>query len=882
MMKTLALYSRYALRSFMRGRSRSFFGAFCVAVGVASVVALGLVGANFQHTISSNGQKINRGDLSVNPAAMNGFTARQYAYFAQLKARGEIVDYTTRLQTGAQIRKPGNSGDNLLARMTGVDPTKFPFYDQINATDPSGKPLAALLASPADAAVGQSTYDKLHLRVGAPIAVDTPDGTFHYAVTGIVPNTAPDPSTTPFSSDLVMVNSASLVNSFAKQGIAAGTVYVKTAGVAQALRVKRELIRRLGDFNITVTTASDAAKNARANPKTFDRFFRLMGLVAVVIGGIGIINTMLVAARRRTREIAVLKAVGMKSRQVVLVFMMESLILGAIGTAVGMLLGIGASVEVTQATGGITGASIPWSLDVPALASGAVIGILATVVFACMPVIRASGSRPVAALRSDAARMSKLGWRRSVALVVGLAALSGIGAVLYTGLASGTRAIEIGAIAGIGALVAGALLTRVFIGVVWLISKSPSMGRLSVRMALRNMGTQRSRLGSTLLALFIGMLALGVVSIVSESLKASGDAYITKLNTNVFIQAHEDAASRQAVNRELSRLQGIQHRDDGAYDTAITLTSVNGMSAGALLYQALNARDPSGHSKFARDDVVQAAGMASGGIEAHDPRTFDNYLTMAAGRTLSTQDIGTDHVVVAAKLAKVLGFGVGARLGFSEGSRTIPFTVVGVITDKALLVDNQTMADLRYLQRMGLTTPGPKHFVFISLMIAKSLLKSDITALQRRLPHAVVVDVSSFSSQIGDFVDKLALLPEVIAILCLAAGGVIIANTVALGMIERRNEFGVMKAVGARRRSILQFLAVEHAVIGFIGGATGVVVAMLAAGYVDRSALYMTTSYDWRTLGGLVLLGIALALGASALTAYPASSEKPLRALRHE
>jgi predicted lysophospholipase L1 biosynthesis ABC-type transport system permease subunit len=879
-MKALALYSRYALRSFLRGRSRSFFGAFCVAVGVASVVALGLVGANFQHTISRNGQKLNRGDLTVSPAAMNGFTARQYAYFAQLKAQGKIVDYTTRLQTGAQIRKPG--GDNLLAHLTGVDPTKFPFYDRIDAIMPAGKSLSALLATPADATVSQSTYDKLHLRIGGPVTVDTPDGTFHYTVTGIVPNTAPDPSTNPFSNDFVMVNGASLLSSFAKQDVAAGTVYVKTAGVAQALRVKRELIRRFGDFSITVTTASDALKNAKTNPQTFDRFFKLMGLVAVIIGGIGIINTMLVAARRRTREIAILKAVGMKARQVVLIFMLESLILAALGTAVGMILGIAASFEVTGATGGITGTSIPWTLDLSALVSGAVIGIVATVVFACIPVIRASGSRPVAALRNEAAKMSKLGWKRSLALVLGLAALTGIGAVLYTGLATGAQAIEVGAIAGIGALVVGGLLTRTFIGLVWLVSKLPSMGRLSVRMALRNMGTQRSRLGSTLLALFIGMLALALVSVVSQSLKAAGDDYITKLDTNVFVQAHEDPASRAAVNRELARVPGIRHRDDGAFDTGIALTSVNGVSTTTLLYQALGQRDKAGHLKFTRDAVVQAAGTASGGIEAHDPRTFENYLIMASGRTLSTQDIGTDHAVVGAQLARVLGISVGTRLGFTEGNRVIPFTVVGIITDKALVVSSGIMADLHYMKRIGLTSPSEKHFSFISLMIDKSVLKSDITALQRRLPHAAVVDVSSFSAQISAFVDKLALLPQIIAILCLAAGGVIIANTVALGMIERRNEFGVMKAVGAKRRSILQFLAVEHAIIGFIGAASGVAVAMLAAGYVDNSALYMATSYDWRTLGGLVLLGMAIALGASALTAYPASSEKPLRALRHE
>jgi predicted lysophospholipase L1 biosynthesis ABC-type transport system permease subunit len=66
-MSTLSLYLRYAVRSFIRGRSRSLFGVFCVAVGVASVVALGLAGGNFKSAVTANAQKQNRGDVSIVP-----------------------------------------------------------------------------------------------------------------------------------------------------------------------------------------------------------------------------------------------------------------------------------------------------------------------------------------------------------------------------------------------------------------------------------------------------------------------------------------------------------------------------------------------------------------------------------------------------------------------------------------------------------------------------------------------------------------------------------------------------------------------------------------------------------------------------------------------
>jgi ABC-type antimicrobial peptide transport system permease subunit len=426
------------------------------------------------------------------------------------------------------------------------------------------------------------------------------------------------------------------------------------------------------------------------------------------------------------------------------------------------------------------------------------------------------------------------------------------------------------------------LLTQVFVLLVWLISKLPSMGRISVRMALRNMGTQKRRLGSTLLALCIGMLVLSTVTILSQNLKAAGQATLHRLNTNVFVQSTQDPSMVRRVDRETARIPGVSHRDIGADDSALTLSSVNGTNLNALLRRALKG-DARGKHKFDKSSVSEAAGIATQGIQGHDPRTFGStYLTISAGRSLATQDVGTNHLVVPAKLADPLGIIVGSHLVFSEGKRRIPFTVVGIISRKTFLVFNSTLVDLRYMQRLGLTTPDARHDQAVSLMISDKFLTPDIKTLQQRLPHAQVVDVSSFSSDINTYVDNLAVFPEILAVLCLVAGAVIIANTVALGMIERRHEFGVMKAVGAKRRGILQFLAVEHAIIGFVGAGVGVALAIAAATVLDRSLLYMSTSVNWLTIGGMVLLGIALALGASALTALPASSEKPLRALRYE
>jgi ABC-type lipoprotein release transport system permease subunit len=183
-MDKFILYFRYALRSFIRGRSRSLFDAFCVSVGVASVVALGMAGGNFQSAMTGSAQKQNRGDISVSPPGQS-LSLNQYAVFAQMKAEDRITDYTPRLQDDAILRATGKHDFSTIGSLTALDPTKFPFYDAITADQPAGVSLAKLLSHPNHAAVGHDVFTSLHLTVGGQFAVDSKRGFSHvYTVLG--------------------------------------------------------------------------------------------------------------------------------------------------------------------------------------------------------------------------------------------------------------------------------------------------------------------------------------------------------------------------------------------------------------------------------------------------------------------------------------------------------------------------------------------------------------------------------------------------------------------------------------------------------------------------------------------------------------------------
>jgi putative ABC transport system permease protein len=101
-------------------------------------------------------------------------------------------------------------------------------------------------------------------------------------------------------------------------------------------------------------------------------------------------------------------------------------------------------------------------------------------------------------------------------------------------------------------------------------------------------------------------------------------------------------------------------------------------------------------------------------------------------------------------------------------------------------------------------------------------------------------------------------------------------------VLERRREIGVMKALGATGGTVLRLLLLESGIVGFMGGAMGMIMAMIASLLLDNLVLNIPSVFDPLVIGGLVALAVVLALAASLLSAWPASREKPLIVLRYE
>ncbi|MGH2387466.1 MAG: ABC transporter permease, partial [Chloroflexota bacterium] len=488
-MESLSFAVAYAWRNLRRGGSRSLFAVFCVAVGVAAVVGMQLLALNIGASLSRAPQQANGGDITVDPIT-TPFQAADIAKVEQLRRRGVITAYTTTLNGGRGGVKATAHGRSTLISVRGIDPATYPLYGQFTAAEPN-RSVSSLLRAPTDAVITRDLFDRLQLRLGDRVALGvsieetvtirgivSPGGLFQgdFGIGGTIYQPlqglfAADPQTR------------------GRGAIVADKLFIRTKDDAQTAVALKALKQSLGPF-FRYTTAADVAKQAATNTIRLQQLLLACGLLALLIGGIGIVNTMLVSVGRRTKEIAVLKTLGLRGYQVVPLFLVEALLLGVAGSVVGILGGIGLSLAITHLAVQL-GAQVSWALRPSPLLVGSVLGVIATAIFGFLPVLRAGRTRPIGVLRDEDAPLPRIGWWLTSAVIIVLTAAMGIA----VGVALHNLRLGIGIAYGV--VVLFVLFSGVFLVVVTAASRGPAFGLVDLRLALRNLSRQKRRAAST-------------------------------------------------------------------------------------------------------------------------------------------------------------------------------------------------------------------------------------------------------------------------------------------------------------------------------------------------------------------------------------------------
>lgn len=917
-MKT-SMYFNYTTRSLLRGGQRTVLAVFCVAVGVMAIVALQLVGLMINNALTSNVRDANGGDIAVS-SRTRPFTPGDLSYFDQLKNDGTITNYTA--VTAATGSTSNTTSITNSFDVMAVNPNSFPIVTPPIFINPANGSISSLLSG-SDVIVDKVFADQYNKKVGDTISVHVGSRTsgdervLDVRIAGIVT----DSGVLAQSNNVLLVSLDYYSAAAPNAPVYYNSVYLTTTDQAHTDQAVKAINAQ---FPLADTqTAADALKSQQNLVDFIKKFLEIAGLLALLIGGVGIVNTMQVLLSRRKIEIAMLKTTGYRRFDLYLLFGLEAGLLGLVGGIVGAAVATGVSFLVRNLVQQTFSINIPFLLDPVTIAGGVLIGLVTALIFGLMPIVQAANIRPLNVIR-ELTEGNRAG---SIALTIGLLLILSVTFCLLAIVILNDVVLGISAV--YGAFIFLALLSVFFVLVVFLVSVLPVPERFNTRylallvsgvvlsvlialvlptfgflllgltligfvivflprtwkvntkIALRNIGRQRARTTTTLLALFVGIFTIGLILILGQDLRDKiNNALATSLNYNVITIAGSNDAN--ALQSQLGSIPGLsKHTQSTIANTSPV--AINGQPIQNLL---------SGSSSQPSFTSLGRAGVLEflSGVEGYDvangqiPNTTN--VTITDGRNLNASDAGTNNVLVGWQLVNLeplkghIHVGDTITLQSVDKKTTETLTIVGVYRSNGFGGSLEPLLTTKSAVQ-SLSPAGFGQSVFY-MKISSDKLGKALAQIAKVAPTAFVFNLANIGDFIDQYLNYMLLTLSTIAGLSLLAGVIIIANAVALAMLERRRELGILKSVGYTSSTVFSEVLIENAVIGGVGALLAMLLVTFATSLLGQ--FVFKTSFDVSGLIVLVLIAGAalLAMVTAAIVAYGAVRVRPLEVLRYE
>ncbi len=538
-----------------------------------------------------------------------------------------------------------------------------------------------------------------------------------------------------------------------------------------------------------VTGAHVAKENADAvnkDLKFVSVLFLVFACVALFVGSFIIWNTFTMIVTQRSREIALMRAVGATRRQVMRSLLSEALVLGVGSSAIGIALGIGVAkgLNLLMSTLGFSLPSTSTQIVPRTIWVSILVGTVVTVAAALVPARRATKVLPIEALREATPGSRPPSKKR---LVIGAILLAGGVAAVLSALYgdANPKLLGFGVPAVLVAVITLApVAARPLAQVIgWPLRVFGSPGELARQNAMRN----PRRTASTATALMIGLTLVVGMGVFAASLKASfsdilsdsthADLYLARASTGA------EGFSPQAT-KEVAAVPGVRAASATAW----------------------------GQARIAGEETS---------FSSIDPATAEETLQLKVSSG-SVKDLDESGIMVAAKQAKAKGWKVGSRVP-SEFASTgkHQLHVAGIFDQTGGFVESDYLLSL-----VGQDALAGDHLDAAALVLLepgadKAQVKAAIKTALADHPDAKILDQKEYEKESTGFIDQLLALVTVMLLLAVFIALLGIVNTLALSVHERTRELGLLRAVGMTGTQVRRMVRWESVVISIIGAAAG-------------------------------------------------------------
>lgn len=830
---------------------RSGLGGFrlfiaCLALGVGAICAILSFSRAVEEGLRADARELMGGDVAVSLLYREP-TPDQVAF---LRQQGEVARWVDSRSMARPVKADGTAA---LIQLKAVDST-YPLYGQVELRDggPTNRTLADALAKRDGvwgAVVEEAALKRMNISLGDLVRV----GKVTVQIRAVIAR-EPDSGVNAFASlgpRLMMPFAALGESQLVQPGSLLTWQYrLKLRPGVSDVATAKAIDTRFPDAGWRVRDLNDAGGGLRFWLDRLTEFISLIGLSALLVGGVGVGNAVSSFLAGRMHTIATMKCMGASQRLIFATYFLQLSALAVLGVVVGVAIGAALPFLAQSLIADLLPVKARIALYLRPLILSAGFGLLVSLLFTLLPLIRARAVPAATLMRGAVVERPRLGWRD-------LLLLGGVALVLagFTVQTSESRRIAayfvIGAVAS---FIAFPLLAR---GLMYAAARAGKPRIAALRLALANLHRPGSPTPIVMLSLGLGLTVLVATALIEGNLREQITQRIPKDAPAFFfvdIQSTQMAAFKQAI----AAIQGAGELDE--------VPSLRGRIVKIGGKPVSEVKVPSG-ARWAIDSdrgITYAATPPSGGH-------------LVAGEWWTPDYRGPQLVSFDAALAHDFGIGIGDTITVNVLGRDIEARIASLRR-----IDWQTLAiNFVLVFSPGILDHAP-HTFLATVKATPAAEEPIFKAITDRFPNVTVVSVRDAIQTASEVLGNIGLATQLIGLLSILAGIMVLAGAMLATQRRRVHEAVVMKVLGATRARIAGIFAWEFAALGLATALAALGVGTAAAYFVVRHLM----SLQWTFLP---TVAVAVALGAMALTlafglagTLIALRQRPLALLRNE
>jgi putative ABC transport system permease protein len=827
----------------IRGGFRGFYIFLaCIALGTGAIAAVNSVSRAITSSIATQGQSILAGDVRFELRNREA-TAEERAYLDSL---GQVA-VSTGLRSMARL---ADGSQQTLAEVKAVDGA-YPLFGDF-AAEPAA-PLPQLLAKQGEtygAVAAPLLLERLGIKIGDELLL----GNVRLKLSGTVVD-EPDALSDGFgfAPRLLLSRDALFASGLVQTGSLVEHAYkIRLTDTSKRATITEDTNREFPNAGWSIRTSDRAAPSLTENVNRFSQFLTLVGLTALIVGGVGVANAVRAFLDSKRTTIASLKCLGAPASVVTMTYLFQIAFIACIGIAIGLALGAITPLIAMRFLEGVLPVPDELAFYPVALFLAALFGLLTTLAFAVLPLGQAREVPATALFREQGFEENKLpSWPYLVTTAILLAALAGL--AIFSAEERFIASVFLAAVA-----FAFVVLRLVAWGIKAIAKRSPRVHSAALRLAIGNIHRPGALTPSVVLSLGLGLTLLVTLTLIDGNLRRELTANLPERAPNFFfvdIQGTERDGFRSLVQREAP--QG-------------TLTEVP-MLRGRIL--ALNGQDvtkidvpPSGRWVLRGDRGITYA------------QDMPENAKLASGTWWDKDYSGEPLVSFAAEEAGELGLTIGDSVTVNVLGRNITAKI-------ANLRDVQWESlSLNFVMVFSPNTfRGAPHAWLATLADPSATPAKEgeiLRAVTNAYPTITSVRVKDALDVVNRLVDQLATAIRAAAAVALIASVLVLAGALAAGNRARTHDAVILKTLGGTRSMLIRAFSYEYMMLGLATAVFALLAGGVSAWFVIARIMKLPSSFLPDVAVGTIVVALVMTVGIGLIGTWRILGQKAAPVLR--